>query len=135
MFHTHPYIAYAVSVVSHFMHSPSDNDMDVVRILRYLKVAPGKGLVFSKHGHVDVKWYTNSYWTGLITDHHSTSRYFTFGGGNLVTWRSKKQKVEARLSAEAKIGGMSCRVYELLWLRNFVGRFWVQIRNGHEFPL
>ncbi|KAI5334657.1 hypothetical protein L3X38_024790 [Prunus dulcis] len=104
-------------------------------VVRYLKVAPGKGLVFSKHGHVDVKWYTNAYWTGSIKDHHSTSRYFTFVSGNLVTWRSKKQKVEARLSAEAKIHGMSHRVYELLWSRNFVGRFWVQIRNAHEFPL
>lgn len=93
------------------MHSPSDDDMDVVvRILRYLKVAPGKGLVFSKHGHVDVKWYTHAYWTGSITDHHSTSRYFAFVSGNLVAWRSKKQKVEARLSAEAKIHGMSHRV-------------------------
>lgn len=96
-------------------------------------MAPGKGLVFSKHGHIDVKLYTNAYWR--ITDHCSTSRYFTFVGGNLVTWRSKKQKVEARLSAEAKIRGMSHRVYELLWLRNFVQRFWVQIQNAHEFPL
>lgn len=40
--HTRPDIAYAVSVVSRFMHSPSESHMKAVfRILRYLKSAPG----------------------------------------------------------------------------------------------
>ena len=39
-------IAYAVSIVSQFMHSPSEEHMDAIyRILRYLKCAPGKGLL------------------------------------------------------------------------------------------
>ncbi|MDD0213413.1 hypothetical protein PSY81_23775, partial [Shigella flexneri] len=47
--HTRPDIAYAVSVVSQFMHCPSEEHMDAVfRILRYLKRAPGKGLLFQK---------------------------------------------------------------------------------------
>ncbi|CAL2246602.1 unnamed protein product [Prunus armeniaca] len=41
--HTCPDIAYAVSVVSQFMHSSSEDHMDVVmHILRYLKVTPGR---------------------------------------------------------------------------------------------
>ncbi|BBG98181.1 BURP domain-containing protein, partial [Prunus dulcis] len=48
--HTRTYIAYVVSVVSQFMHSPSVSYRNVVdRILRYLKSAPGKGLMFSKN--------------------------------------------------------------------------------------
>ena len=91
--HTCPDIAYAVSVVSQFMHSPSEAHMDAVtRILRYLKMAPGRGLVFSKNGHLNVEGYTDAYWAGSITDRRSTSGYFTVVGGNLVTWRSKKQK-------------------------------------------
>jgi hypothetical protein len=44
--HTRPDIAYAVSVVSQFMHNPRQPHMDVVeRILRYLKSSPGKGLL------------------------------------------------------------------------------------------
>jgi hypothetical protein len=39
--HIRPVIAYAVSVVSQFMHAPSKEHMDAVnRILRYLKGAP-----------------------------------------------------------------------------------------------
>ena len=42
--HTRPDIAYAVSLVSHFMHNPSKDHMNVViRILRYLKSSPGRG--------------------------------------------------------------------------------------------
>ncbi|KAM2593818.1 hypothetical protein TB1_042916 [Malus domestica] len=88
---TRPYITYAVSVVSQFMHSLSEDHMAaVMRILSYLKGAFGKGLIFRKHGHLEVKEYTDADWAGNITDRRSTSGYFTFVGGNLVTWRSKK---------------------------------------------
>ncbi|KAI5340664.1 hypothetical protein L3X38_019938 [Prunus dulcis] len=43
--------------------------------------------------------------------------YFTFIGGILVTWRSKKQNVVARSLAEAEYRGIAQGVCELLWLR------------------
>ncbi|CAL9030081.1 unnamed protein product [Prunus brigantina] len=102
-----------VSVVSQFMHSPSEDHMGaVMRILRYLKVTPGKGLMFCN--------YTDADWAGSVTDRRSTSGYFTFVGGNLVTWRSKKQKVVSRSSAEAEYRGMAQGVCELLWLRRLL---------------
>ncbi|KAM1109444.1 hypothetical protein ACFX19_008957 [Malus domestica] len=102
-------------------HKEREAHMDVVtRILRYLKMAPGRGLVFSKNGHLNVKGYTNADWAGSIIDRRSTSGYFMFVGGNLVTWRSKKQKVVARSSAEAEFRGMSHCVCEFLWLKKLL---------------
>jgi hypothetical protein len=73
------------------MHCPSEDHMDAaMQIIRYLKSAPGKGLMFSKHNHLDIDAYTDADWAGSVTDRRSTSGYFTFVGGNLVTWRSKK---------------------------------------------
>ena len=119
--HTCPDIVYAVSVVSQFMHSPSEDHMGAVtRILRYLKVTPSKGLMFSKYGHTYVEEYTDADWAGSATDRHSTSGYFTFVDGNLVTWRSKKQKVVSRSSAETEYRGMTHGVCELLWLRRLL---------------
>lgn len=47
--HTQPDIAFAVSIVSQFMHSPYEVYLEVVyRILIYLKSTPGKGLFFKK---------------------------------------------------------------------------------------
>ncbi|CAL5415338.1 unnamed protein product [Camellia sinensis] len=122
--HTRPDITYAVSVVSQFMHCPSKDHMNaVVRILRYLKSAPGKGLMFSKNNHLNIGGYTDADWAGNNTDRRSTSGHFTFVGGNLVTWRSKKQKVVALSSAEAEFRAMNKGLCELLWLRKLLTEF------------
>ena len=119
--HTRPDIAYVVSVVSQFMHEPSEEHMNAVfRILRYLKGTPGKGLLFSKNNVSNIFGYTDSDWAGDQTTRKSTSGYFTFVEGNLVTWRSKKQKVVARSSAEAEFRGMAHGICELLWIRNIL---------------
>ena len=59
--HTRPNIAYVVSIVSQFMHNPSEDHMDaVIRILRYSKSSLGEGLLFSKNGHLRINSYTNA---------------------------------------------------------------------------
>ncbi|KAB2627810.1 hypothetical protein D8674_032605 [Pyrus ussuriensis x Pyrus communis] len=88
-----PDIAYAVSVVSQFMHSPSEAHIGAVeRILRCLKSSPGR------------EGYTDADWAGNVTDRRSTSSYFTFVGGNLAEYR-----------------GMAKGVCELLWLQRLLG--------------
>ena len=85
--HIGPGIAYVISVVSQFMHTPSEAHMDAVnRILIYLKTTPGRGLIFSRHGHLDIKGHTDVDWASFVTDRRSTSGYFTFVEGNLVSW-------------------------------------------------
>ncbi|XP_074351987.1 secreted RxLR effector protein 161-like [Apium graveolens] len=119
--HTRPDIAYAVSVVNRFMHNPGKQHMDaVVRILRYLKSAPGKGLLFLKHGNTDILGYSDSSWAEK-EDRKLTSGYLTFVGGNLVTWKSKKQKVVSLSSAEAEYRAMVKGICELLWLKRLMG--------------
>jgi hypothetical protein len=114
--HTRPDIAYAVSVVSRYMHDPRSGHLDYVhRILRYLKSCPGKGILFSNHGHLDIEGYTDADWAGCLDDRRSTSGYCVFVGGNLVGWRSKKQSVVARSTAEAEFRSMASGLCELLW--------------------
>ncbi|TYJ97386.1 Beta-galactosidase [Cucumis melo var. makuwa] len=116
--HTRPNISFIVSVVSQFMQTPYEKHMEVVnRILRYLKNTPGKGLMFRKTNRKTFKGYTDSNWTGSVVDRKSTSGYCTFVWGNLVTWRSKKQSVVARSSAEAEYRVMSLGICEEIWLQ------------------
>ncbi|RVW51857.1 Retrovirus-related Pol polyprotein from transposon TNT 1-94 [Vitis vinifera] len=117
--HTRPDFAYALSVVSQYMHNPGEQHMNaVMRILRYLKNAPGKGILFAKNvDHQSIEVYTDVDWADAVDDRRSTSGYFTFVGGNLMTWKSKKQNVVARSSAEAEFRGMTLGLCEALWLR------------------
>lgn len=49
--------------------------------------------MFSKHGHLDIIGHTNDDLVDLKMDRKSTLRYLIFVGGNLVTWRTKKQNI------------------------------------------
>lgn len=116
--HTRPDIAYAVSIVSRYMHDPRSTHLNVVnRILRYLKSCPGKGILFSNNGRLRIEGYTDADWAGCLDDRKSTSGQCIFVGGNLVSWRSKKQSVVARSTAEAEFRSLATGLCEIMWLR------------------
>jgi hypothetical protein len=116
--HTRPDIAYAVSVVSQFMHNPKDSHLQAVyRLLRYLKSTPGKGILYKKHENLKLECYTDVDYAGDLTDRRSTLGYCTLLGGNLVTWRSKKQNVVSRSSAEVEFRSMTLGICELLCIK------------------
>ncbi|RZC10452.1 Transcription initiation factor TFIID subunit 2 isoform B [Glycine soja] len=106
--HTRPDITFAVSLVSQFMHCPREVHLQATySILHYLKGTPGRGILYKRNGNTILEAYTDADYAGSITDRRSTSGYCTFLGGNLVTWKSKKQDVVARSSAEAEFWDMA----------------------------
>ncbi|XP_048136588.1 uncharacterized mitochondrial protein AtMg00810-like [Rhodamnia argentea] len=130
---TRPDISFAVSVVSQFMSSPRTTHWQAaLQIVRYLKGAPGQGLVFHNRGHLHISGYSNPEslevigysdvdWAGCPMDRRSTSGYCVFLGGNLVSWKSKKQSIISRSSAEAEYRAMANVTGELQWVRMFLG--------------
>ena len=68
----------------------------VSKILSYLKVTPGKGILFRARNELDIKGFSDADYVGSMTNRRSTSGYCVFLGENLVSWRSKKQSVVAR---------------------------------------
>ena len=90
--HTRPDLAYALSIVSQFMHNLGEQHMNAIMcILRYLKFAPIKGILFTKNeDYQSLDASTDVDWAGAVHDKRSTLGYFTFVGGNLITWRRKK---------------------------------------------
>ena len=99
------------------MQAPHEKHMKAGnRILRYLKT-PGKGLMFRRRNRKTIKAYTDSDWARFVVDRKSVSSYFIFVWDNLVTWRSKKQSVTARSSAEVEYRAMSLVICEEIWLQ------------------
>ena len=100
------------------MHDPRERHLQAVnKILQYLKKSPGRGLLFKRNEKLIMEVYIDVDYEGSIIDRKSTSGYCMFLGGNLVTWKSQKQNVVARSSAEAEFWAMAQGVCELLWMR------------------
>jgi hypothetical protein len=90
------------------MHEPKIYHMDIVmRIIRYLKGYPGRGLLYTSHGNLQVESYTHADWAGSLDDRISTSGYCTFVEGNLVTLCSKKHNVVAKSTAATEFRAMA----------------------------
>ncbi|KAK2437071.1 putative mitochondrial protein [Trifolium repens] len=131
---TRPDISFAVSVVSQFLNSPCQEHMDaVIRILKYIKGAPGKGLIYKDRGHTQIVGYSDADWAGSPIDRRSTSGYCVLVGGNLISWKSKKQNVVARSSAEAEYRAMALVTCELIWLKQLLKE--LQFENAKPMTL
>ena len=74
-----------------------------------------------KHNSSVISGYCDADWAGDRNDRKSTTGYCTFIGGNLVTWKTKKQKVVAGSSAEAEYRAMRRLTDELVWLKAILG--------------
>lgn len=115
---TRPDLCFAVNQVSQHMKEPTIYHWNMVeRILRYLKGSPGQGIWMGKNGNAEIVGYCDADYAGDTIDRKSTTGYCTFIGGNLVTWKSKKQKVVSCSSAEAEYRAMRKLTTELVWLK------------------
>jgi len=111
----------SVVTVSQFLNSPCDSHWNfVVRILRYIKGSREKGLVYSYRGHTNIVGYSYVDWAGDVNVRKSTLGYCFLMGGNLISWKSKKQIVVTRTSNQAEYRGMARATCELLWLKHLL---------------
>ncbi|CAN6696101.1 unnamed protein product [Malus baccata var. baccata] len=113
-----PEIAYTVNTLSQFMQDPQRHHLDAVyRLLRYLKGAPGQGLMFSSQSELNLIGYCDADWARCPITRRSVTGYCIFLGKSLVSWKSKKQVTVARSSAKAGYRSMAAATCELSWLR------------------
>lgn len=83
---TRPDISFVVGIVSQFMFSPKTVHWEaLIRILRYLKGAPGRGIWYKDHGHARIEGFSDADWTGSPSDRKSTTGYCVFVGDNLIS--------------------------------------------------
>jgi hypothetical protein len=93
---THPNISIFVSQISKFMHAPRTPHLEAInRILRYLKDTPGKRIWMRNNNSNKIYSYSNADCAESY-DRKLTTGFCTFVGGNLVTWKNKKQNIVTR---------------------------------------
>ena len=80
----------------------------------------GRGISNNNHGHNRLECFIDVDWAGSKEDRRSTSGYCVFVEGNLVSWKSKKQSVVSRSSAEFEYRAMTQSTCEIMWLHQLL---------------
>eukprot|EP00258_Populus_trichocarpa_P045856 XP_024461875.1 uncharacterized protein LOC112328334 [Populus trichocarpa] len=115
---TKPDISYPVQVLSQFMDKPSKTHLTAAhKVLRYIKSAPGQGLSLSASSNFELIAYCDSDWASCPDTRRSVTGYCVLLGQSLISWKSKKQSIVSRSSAEVEYRAMAATVSELTWLR------------------
>ncbi|CAH9129500.1 unnamed protein product, partial [Cuscuta epithymum] len=113
---TRPDIVFSVSQLSQFLSQPRQSHFDAaIRVLRYLKQTPGQGIFLSADDDHSLKGYCDADWAGCSYTRRSSTGYFITLGSSPISWRTKKQSVVSRSSAEAEYRAMAVTVSEILW--------------------
>ena len=90
-----------------------------LKILRYLKSAPGQGLFFPTKNNLKLSAFSNSDWPGCADSRKSITGYCTFLGDALISWKCKKQSIMAKYSFEVEYRDLAATTCEVQW-RHFL---------------
>ena len=117
MNYTRPDIAYTVSALTRYMHSPRTPHWKAAKhVLRYLKKTKEMGIEFSGKG--EFYGAVDSDWGMCPNTSKSTSGYCFWFAGGPISWQSQRQKVVADSSTEAELHAAHYAVKECKWLRD-----------------
>ena len=112
-----PDITYVVNRLSQFLAKPGVPHMQAAtRILQYVKGTPGQGIFFPSDSDLQLRAYCDADWAGCPNTRKSLTRYCVFLGDALISWRSKKQSMVSRSSAEVKYRSMASTTCEVTWI-------------------
>ena len=114
---TRPNITFITQQLSQFLTKTTHaHHSAAIRVLRYLKICPGKGLLFPRYFALQLLGFSNADWAGCIDSRRSVSGQCFFLGRSLISWRNKKQLTVSRSSSEAEYRAFAAATCELQWL-------------------
>ena len=123
-----PDICLAVNKLSQFLSCPRTPHLDALHhLLRYLKAAPGQGILFSATSSLSLKAYTDVDSGSCLDMRRSTTGHYMFLGDSLVFWKSKRQQTVSHSSAEAEYRALACVTSEVLWIKSLLHDFQVVV--------
>ena len=117
---TRPDISYAVNKLSRFTSNPGDDHWKALeRVLRHLRGTTSFGIHYSGYPPA-LEGYSDSNWISDADEIKATSGYVFTLTGAAVSWRSCKQTVLTKSTAEAELVALETATNEAEWLRELL---------------
>lgn len=114
---TRPDICFSVQLLSQYTNKPTTAHLQAAyRLLRYLAGSKSQGILLASDSAAQLTAFCDSDWASCPTTRRSTTGYCVFLGKSPVSWKSKKQSVVSRSSAEAEYRAMALTTCEVTWL-------------------
>jgi hypothetical protein len=111
-----PGISYAVSKLSRFTSNPGDDHWKALeRVLLYLRGTTSFGIHYSGYAPA-LEGYSDSNWISDADETKATSGYVFMLTGAVVSWRSCKQTVLTKCTAEEELVALEIATNESEWL-------------------
>jgi hypothetical protein len=103
--------------LSQYMSNPTRSHYQAaMRVLRYLKAAPGKGIFFPRSSEIRIMGFSDADWGGCPNTRLSITGYCFYLGDSLICWRAKKQATVSKSSSEAGYRALASATCELQWI-------------------
>ncbi|CAM8883274.1 unnamed protein product [Rhodiola kirilowii] len=114
---TRPDLAYPIHILSQYMQSPTEEHMRAaLRLLRYIKAAPAQGILFSADLSLQLQAFCDADRAACPLTRRSITGHCVLLGSSIISWKTKKQPVVSRSSAESEYRAMAAACCELVWL-------------------
>ncbi|XP_070054675.1 uncharacterized mitochondrial protein AtMg00810-like [Nicotiana tomentosiformis] len=118
---TRPDICFAVQVLNQFMQHPKESHMEAaLRVVKYIKESLRLGILLKGGTANELIIYCDSDWVACPNTRKSVTGYMVKLGNFLLSWKSKKQQIVSRSSAEAEYRSMTAVIAELMWIKGML---------------
>ena len=132
---TRPDISYSVNYLSRFQNCYTSTHFKyALRILKYLYATKELKLCYNKNESCEIiDCYVDSDWAGDSIDRKSTTGYAIRLYGNLIYWKSKKQKIVTKASTYAEYVALSEVVTKMEIMFELIKIFKIKIDKPIRF--
>ncbi|KAL0440528.1 UNVERIFIED_CONTAM: Retrovirus-related Pol polyprotein from transposon RE2 [Sesamum latifolium] len=120
--------------LSQFLQSPCQQQWDAaMHLVKYLKGTPYKGLFFPTDNTLSLKAYYDADWATCVDSRRSLTSFCIFFGSTLISWKTKKQSMVSRSTAEVEYNSMGTTACELTWIFNLLKDLQVHVPTPIPF--
>lgn len=116
------------------MHKPTTVHLQSTkRVLIHLSTSPSQGILLATSYAAQLRAYCDSDWVGCVVTRRFTSGFCVMIGHSPISWKSKRQSVVARSSAETEYRSMALKLCEVMWLKQLFKD--LGLSHMHSIPL